>query len=554
MRRRDLLRDAAVLIPLAVACTPFRPSTPAPTAQPPSSSSSPPTLRTPAYTPFRGPAPDIPGTPRGLPPAYNTFPKDLVKSVAQPPGKGGDVNILTFTNAPAPPGVDQNGAWQEVNKQIGANLKINAAAAPDYLTKLTTNIAGGDLADIFYASVIGTGLQNMPDFLASQCADLTPFLSGDAIKDYPNLAAFPTFRWPFGIFNSKLYAIPAATITGPALLAKGRVLDEAGIGDFNNADDFMSAAKQLTKPGFQYAIGGTGSGYNSWNPLGWFMAVFRVPNDWRNDGGKLTKDIETDEFKAALAYVRSLWDAGVMNPDSPSMNLTQAAAAWYSGKNILWQNSYSSFQLAWDRAKVQSQDPDFRPRIVTPFAFDGGTAVHLLGSTSDSLTVFRKASGDRIRELLGIVNFMVSPFGTREYLLLNYGVQDRDFTFDASGNPTLTQTGTSEVTTFPIWKMSAPPPVLFDPTDAAFAKVASDATARALAIGVASPAVGLFSKTASEKAALLNQPLTDGLYNIMFGRDGVDALDGLVKQWRANGGDAIRAELEQALQEEGPRG
>src|SRR5205814_7863108 len=146
-----------------------------------------------------------------------------------------------------------------------------------------------------------------------------------------------------------------------------------------------------------------------------------------------------------------------------------SAAAWYSGKNILWQNGYFSFQLAWDRAKLQSQDPDFRPRIVTPFAFDGGRAVHLLGTTSDSLTAFRKASPDRIRELLGIVNYMVAPFGSRENLLLNYGVQDKDFTFDASGNPVLTQTGTAEVTTFPIWKMSAPPPVLFDPNDAAFA-------------------------------------------------------------------------------------
>ena len=542
MRRRDLLRQAAILVPLAAACAP------APVATPTATSATSSAFRAPAFVPFQGPAPDIQGNANGLPPGYNIFPRSLATSVPNPPGKGGDVTILNFTNAPAPVSLDQNGAWQEVNKQIGANLKINAVAAPDYLTKLNTSISGGDIADIFYASVIGTGLQNMPDFLATQCADLTPFLSGDAIKDYPNLAAFPSFRWPYGVFNGKLYAIPAATITGQALLAKGRILDENGIGDFKSADDFMAAAKQLTKPGVQYALGGTGSGYNSWNPLGWFLGVFRAPNDWRNDGGKLTKDIETEEFKSALAFVRSLWDAAVMNPDSPSMNLTQSAAAWYSGKNILWQNGYFSFQLAWDRAKLQSQDPDFRPRIVTPFAFDGGRAVHLLGTSSDSLTAFRKASPDRVRELLAVVNYMVAPFGSKENLLLNYGAQDRDFTFDASGNPVLTQTGTAEVTTFPIWKMSAPPPVLFDPNDSAFAKVASDATARALSIGVPSPVAGLFSNTASQKAALLNQPLTDGLYNIMFGRDGISTLDGLVSQWRANGGDQIRAELQDALQ------
>lgn len=51
------------------------------------------------------------------------------------------------------------------------------------------------------------------------------------------------------------------------------------------------------------------------------------------------------------------------------------------------------------------------------------------------------------------------------------------------------------------------------------------------------------------RAALLNQPLRDGLSNIMVGRDSVASLENLVKQWRANGGDALRWELEQALQE-----
>ena len=206
-----------------------------------------------------------------------------------------------------------------------------------------------------------------------------------------------------------------------------------------------------------------------------------------------------------------------------------------------------SFNLARDRAKPQ--DADFRPRIVTPFGHDGGKVVHLLGKSSDSLTVFNKASPERIKELLGIVNYLVAPFGTQENLLLNYGIKVRDFTLDAKGNPILTQTGMAEVTTFPIWRMSAPPPVIFDANDAEFASVASDAQRAALAVGLSSPVAGLFSRTGSQKAALLNQPLTDALYSIIFGREPVSTLDGAVKQWRANGGDQIRSELEQALQE-----
>ena len=56
-------------------------------------------------------------------------------------------------------------------------------------------MAGGDLPDLI---LLNTGLgaaPNVPQFLQAQCADLSPYLSGDAVKDYPNLAALPTSAW-----------------------------------------------------------------------------------------------------------------------------------------------------------------------------------------------------------------------------------------------------------------------------------------------------------------------------------------------------------------------
>src|SRR5581483_6160284 len=48
-------------------------------------------LRLPTYVPFNGPKPDLPGTADGVADAYFAYPKNLVKSVTTPPGKGGDV-------------------------------------------------------------------------------------------------------------------------------------------------------------------------------------------------------------------------------------------------------------------------------------------------------------------------------------------------------------------------------------------------------------------------------------------------------------------------------
>ncbi|HUZ76516.1 MAG TPA: extracellular solute-binding protein [Chloroflexota bacterium] len=520
-------------------------------------------LKMPTYVPFQGPTPDIAGNTSGLPPAYFAYPKAPVKSVASPPGKSDDVSILTFTIGAPPPAMDQNSAWQEVNKEVGAKLNINAVGAPDYLTKLTTIVAGGNLPDLFYVSVIGTSLQNMPQFLESQCADLTPYLAGDAVKAYPNLANFPSFRWPYGVFNNKILAVPAADATGQSFYAQGKALDAVGVTSIKDKTDFLKVAKELTQAGKVWAMAGTGSGYSATttaaqNPLGFMLQVFRVPNDWRNDGGKLTKDIETPEFKEALAYTRGLWDAGVMHPNSPSLNLTQLGNLWYTGKVILWQNSYFAFGFAWDQAL--QRDPAFSPRFLQPFAFDGGKAEHLLSSSSTSLVAVKRGAAARVQELLGVLDFTVAPFGSTEAQLLTYGVQGKDFAFDPSGAPALTPKGRAEVTSFPIWRFGGAPTVIYDANGRAtktmtvaqsrkdFAQITSKAMSEALAIGVKSPVVGLYSPTAAQKGQVLNQKLTDGLNNIVYGRADVNSFDQIVKDWQTGGGNDIRNELEKALQ------
>ena len=40
-------------------------------------------------------------------------------------------------------------------------------------------------------NVLGVLIPNEIEFFQSQCADLTPFVGGDAIKAFPNLANLP---------------------------------------------------------------------------------------------------------------------------------------------------------------------------------------------------------------------------------------------------------------------------------------------------------------------------------------------------------------------------
>src|SRR5205823_12827067 len=99
----------------------------------------------------------------------------------------------------------------------------------------STTVAGSSLSYILTVSIFGTVIQDLESFLQAACADLTPYLSGDAVKEYPNLANFPTTAWPPTIFDNKIYTVPlvpggaSAGPGGGLLMAQWKLFDEVGV-------------------------------------------------------------------------------------------------------------------------------------------------------------------------------------------------------------------------------------------------------------------------------------------------------------------------------------
>jgi putative aldouronate transport system substrate-binding protein len=504
-------------------------------------------LPVPVSVPVQGPPPDLPGGPDGiLPPMYLKLPTNLVKSVSQPPGKGGTVVKMTQVTAAQIP-LEQNITWQEVNRQLNVNLKLLVYTVGDYPVKLSTVVASGDLPDMF--TVQTAVFPQFVQFLESSCADLTPYLAGDAIRDYPNLANYPAYTWRNAVFNGKIYGLsaPAGTYLGYGLLTKQPYMDQAGVkmGDIKSADDFLRAAKLLTVPGKRWALGG---GTNLGNPVTIFKQVFGAPNIWRNDGGKLTKDIETQEYKAAVAYCRDLWDAGVVYPNLPNMDGVASSTAFYNSSYLMYMGQLSSFGGSnWARAALN--DPASVPcGLVLPFSADGKTKpMHHLGTGAGTLVVYKRASTDRIKEMLTISNFLAAPFGTQEHALLNYGVKDVDYTLDENGNPVQNKQGAAYVPSIPAWNIGVPF-VLYYPQALDAGPAVYSWLQQILPVAIQSPVLGLYSATDGAKGGLLNQQIKDGIENIIYGRENISYLDQVIGTWRSGGGDQMRKEYEEALQ------
>lgn len=173
---------------------------------------------------------DLPGTAAGVPNAFYSYPKTPARSVQGAPLKGAKtVKAFTETYAPPAPARGRNTAWQAIEKRLGGTVDITAVAADDYPAKFSTMVAGGELADVFMYPESG-GVDHKAAFLAAECADLTPFLSGDKVKAYPNLAAIPASAWQQALYGDKLYGVPVTRYgtSGSKLLPARPVQDGRG--------------------------------------------------------------------------------------------------------------------------------------------------------------------------------------------------------------------------------------------------------------------------------------------------------------------------------------
>lgn len=507
----------------------------------------------PTYLPTANkPKPDFPGASLLYEDGYVNYPANPVKAVAETPGLGGDVKIFVQPLQPPFAPLDKNPAWQEINKQLNANVQFILAPPADYPAKLGTLMAGGDLPDLmeFYGGVYA--VPNIPKFFEAACADLSPYLAGDAAKSYPNLASIPTFAWKNSgsMYDGHLYFVPIERPSpGLQLYRDISIYDkEIGAGYIpKNADDFKRVLKELTRPSEgRYA---TGSHQGVAYDVDYYKSVFGAPNNWRLDSsGKLTKDFETPEYRETVGYLRDLVAAGYFHPNTPTYSsITQSTVDYTTGKWVLYVNSFAvSWGQIW-RYGLQRKPPvDYG--VVYPWsAHDGVKPVHHFGQGFQAATALKKASPERVKELLRILNWLAAPFGSQEDLLLTSGIKDADYKLDGNGNPILTERGNLDANNVP-WKYVVQhPQVMYTPDISGLSKAQYEAEQAEIPVGVADPTLGAYSATFSAKGVTLTKAFMDGVNDVIAGRQPLTVFDTVVKDWQTNGGNQIRTEFVKSL-------
>lgn len=497
----------------------------------------------PTFTPLSVAKPDLAGAAAGVEPGYLSFPAKASKTVTKAPGSGARVRALVSTFTPPPPPLAKNDYWQQMNKALGVDMKMEITPAADYPSKFSSVMAGSDIPDLVQAPLF-MPLPRLTELLESRFADLSDHLAGDKVADYPNLANLPTYAWRNARIAGRLYGVPVTRplFAGP-LFYRLDLFDKQNLSARPaNSDDFTALCKELTAAkSRRWALG---SGESSRFNIDYFAQIFGAPRRWaKADDGTLTRDVESEEYISALEYARSLNKAGYFHPDTASMSAVQAKDHFAAGRIAMFADGTAAWRAFYD--VYGARTPGLKVGAFLPFAASGGKVQHYLDRGAYSITAIKKSDDKRIRELLGVLNFLAAPFGSREYLLRVYGTEGVGFTRDKEGLPVLTERGKSEQGTPFSYVMSAPS-VLFHARYPQWVRDQHEWETKTAPAGVADPTLGLYSETQGRNTDL-DKLLSDAAVAVVSGRSPVSSFTATVKRWRQSGGDKIRKELQKEL-------
>ncbi|MGO1200048.1 MAG: sugar ABC transporter substrate-binding protein [Dermabacteraceae bacterium] len=498
-------------------------------------------LELPTYQPLEGLTPDMEGNEEGLHNVFLKAPEELIQTTDAKPITSGEVTALSQTFATPPTPMDSNGMWQRLNEALGGTLNIDIAI-DSYPEKFATILASGDLPDLMWVPP-NQGIPNIGPMLEAQFTDLTERLSGDAVLEYPNLAALTPGSWRTAVVNGKIWGAPIpSTPFGQVYLGNPDVWEKVGGFQSSSAEEFLDKCKEILIPGKRWALEPFLP-----NAFHMFSQWHGVPNNYRvNEDRTLTAAHQLDEYLETLEYAQKVFEAGVFYPDLNHAETTQDFA-----------NGSIAAQVAVGprgATEYRQHNPDLLADIMVPFsAVEGRRPFYNMGYGTVGFTPFKKTDDEaKILELLDLVNWLSAPFGTVEYMQKNYGTEGKDYEVK-DGNYVPIGDADADVPGLrsALEIMTAGEGVIYNsiPSDSEYIYGKEK---ELLELASRRPTNGLYSDTQSQKGTEIGTRLNDVRSDVIQGRKTIDDFKAAVKEWEEDGGLKILEEYAAVLPDDVP--
>ncbi|HIT74508.1 MAG TPA: hypothetical protein IAA98_02890 [Candidatus Avipropionibacterium avicola] len=488
----------------------------------------------PSQIPFEGVKADIEPANEYSVAGYLKFPNPAITAVPEKPGDGSTITGLTTTSTggTAPP-MKRNQWWQNLNEQLGVTMELSWIKGDDYLSRFQTMVAGDDIPDV----VAVPNVPQLDKMLKAKFTDLTEYLAGDAVAEYPMLANFPAVSWQEVIYGGSIYGIPRPLLPiSSRLEARTDTLDELGIvPEFTSADGFLDLCREVTdRKSGRFAMVQPNASF--------LRSMFSLPNVWEKTDQGFRHEIESERYPEYLDFVAGMWSEKLFHPDA--FNNPSLIPLFQQPGFVLFEVGGPGFTRAMPMYRPGAPTLTVKP-VVVPLAEGGGNAPVRIGPGSTNMLGIRgDLDPDRVRQVLQVLNYTAAPFGTKEYLSVQYGKEGRNFTFDDDGQPIPNPETSNEM--FPITLFPGNPNFMYAPEFPDVVRNECDYEATVGDNVRLNASTGLISETEISKSGQLDREITLAVGDIIQGRKPVSSWADTVATWRSKGGDQMRTEYEEA--------
>lgn len=353
----------------------------------------------------------------------------LVAQVGGAPQAPTDITLWTVPAVPevGPPPPDWPLA-QALRERVGVNLRVTfIPSGNDGTTRLSAAAAANNLPDVFQVQNRDLLYQLIDQGLVAPVADLLPLMPQRTRARYSNPVVTQ-----LATVNGKLYALQEAPqlLRRRGLLVRQDLLDKAGLKAPKTLDEFLNVAKALTKNGvygFGARIDGKGLGDN----FQWVYGAYGVVGDWNLSGDGPLATIKNPNYYQATLYIRKLVEAGVVDPDWPTLKADTFRSRWKQGKYAMFYDDFCAVACVANYSAFDAVNPE---GVITPIAPphgpSGKAALNAYNNGGGlTLVVSKRAmdagKGPAIAKMLEYFN------SGQGYYLAGFGKRDVNFKLNA---------------------------------------------------------------------------------------------------------------------------
>ncbi|MFF8413133.1 extracellular solute-binding protein [Streptomyces omiyaensis] len=458
---------------------------------------------------------------------------ELKASVAERKGKGTALTVMApFWGTPPAPG---NPYYRAMNEAIGVQATWQNQDGNVYDQKLGAVLASSDVPDVVVVPGWNLG-GKIPSAIEAKFEDLGPYLSGDKVKAYPNLAAIPTDAWQRSIFGGRLRGLPmpASYVTNIAPFYRKDLFDAKGWQLPRSAGEFLALAKEITSARAKVWACGDMT-WTAWNMFGVLNGGDKALG-WNLVDGRLVNRIETPEYLEALEWTRKLFDAGVVHPDEKAQNQGDTGNRFTAGQCLVYNNDLSHWYAK--TSEQAAQNPAFAMAAMDVPGHDGGTP-RLWATNPANIWAFVRKGAPKalIEDVLAIADFTAAPYGTKERMLTDYGTEGVHHTVE-DGLPVKTDAGNLEVSSSWMF-IASPAPYIAHPDTPEVTRAMVEWQQRMGAATRKSSFYGLTVTEPSRWTGLMND-FEQLEKDVVRGRRKVSDVQQAVSEWKSKGGDQLR--------------